>query len=358
MPGERTQHATRSHTPCGRHRQSCGRASALSPGKPREAAGSGPGKIGRAGRVLKKELETTRRASSVRSCVASLACAHQRPTHEPNQRSPKKQRSRTHILGRTGWLCTSASSLHVIPPFLVIAAQPRSGPFRVELNNKVTQALRGQHARGKNAARHAVAHPMRASPAILRARVRSLPIPHCVPAWVGGAAQQRQWREKPQSDIKIIITPALILMLMQPRGKRRGTSEKVQLAEMRGYGLRSRLDRFPVRRMPNARNRPGQTQDERTTGGGGGRRATGAREQTGQRTCQRLAGVLQVGFSTAVQGLAHAGCLFDEEVALCVPLHGLEGRPSAPSSDRFEVQPGARVGRRSQMTDCEEGRGR
>ena len=110
--------------------------------------------------------------------------------------------------------------------------------------------------------------------------------------------------------------------------------------------------------MPNARNRPGQTQDERTTGGGGGRRATGAREQTGQRTCQRLAGVLQVGFSTAVQGLAHAGCLFDEEVALCVPLHGLEGRPSAPSSDRFEVQPGARVGRRSQMTDCEEGRGR
>ena len=177
------------------------RARALSPGKPREAAGSGPGKIGRAGRVLKKELETTRRASSVRSCVASLACAHQRPTHEPNQRSPKKQRSRTHILGRTGWLCTSASSLHVIPPFLVIAAQPRSGPFRVELENKVTQGLRGQHARGKNAARHAVAHPMRASPAILRARARSLPIPHCVPAWAGGAAQQRQWREKPQSEI-------------------------------------------------------------------------------------------------------------------------------------------------------------
>ena len=79
------------------------------------------------------------------------------------------------MIGRAGWLCTSASSLHVIPPFLVIAAQPRSGPFRVELENKVTQGLRGQHARGKNAARHAVAHPMWASPAILRAHARSLP---------------------------------------------------------------------------------------------------------------------------------------------------------------------------------------
>ena len=58
---------------------------------------SGPKTIGPAGRVLKKELETTRRASSVCSCVAYLACAHQRPTHEPNQRTPKKQRSIMHM---------------------------------------------------------------------------------------------------------------------------------------------------------------------------------------------------------------------------------------------------------------------
>ena len=185
-------------------------------------------------------------------------------------------------------------------------------------------------------------------------RARSLPIPHCVPAWVGGAAQQqRQWREKPQSEIyksssrQHLYTDAHAATRKEARHERKSSAGR----DARLCGLRSRLDRFPVRRMPNARNRPGQTQDERTTGGGGGRRATCAREQTGQRTCQRLAGVLQVGFSTAVQGLAHAGCLFDEEVALCVPLHGLEGRPSAPSSDRFEVQPGARVGRRSRMTE-------
>ena len=208
MPGERTRHATRSHTQCGRHRQTCGRARAL---------------------------------------------------------------SQTHIVSRLG---------------------------RVALRSSGS----------------------------------------------GGKSRNQRYKNQHQGSI---YTNAHATKRSEARQERKSSAGR----DARLCVLRSGPDRFPVRRMPNARNRPGQTQDERTTGGGGGRRATGAREQTGQRTCQRLAGVLQVGFSTAVQGLAHAGCLFDEEVALCVPLHGLEGRPSAPSSDRFEVQPGARVGRRSRMPE-------
>ena len=142
------------------------------------------------------------------------------------------------IIGRTGWLCTSANSLNVIPPFLVIAAQPRSGPFRVELKNKVTQGLQRQHARGKNAARRAVAHPMRASPAILRARALS-PNPTLCPG-LGGWCRAAAAVEGKAAirDIKIIITTARVLMLTQQSEKRRGTSEKVQLAEMRSYVVR------------------------------------------------------------------------------------------------------------------------